>query len=328
MKPRAIFFGSPAFAVPALEALVGCADVVAVVSQPDRPAGRGQELRAPEVKVAAARLLPAVPVLQPLKIRTGELEAALRALSPDLAIVVAYGRILHQPLLDLPPRGCWNLHASLLPKFRGAAPIQWSIMRGERETGVSLMRMEAGLDTGPVAAMVRCPISAQDTTATLSPRLAQLGAELLVATLPALTKGDVVLQPQDDALATLAPLLTKEDGRLDFAGSPETISCRARGVDPWPGAWTTMGKEVLKLFHPHMATATATGRQAEQRPGTIVAIDEQGVHIACGQGELVFAEVQTPGRKRMSAAAAAAGRALAVGQRLGENQAPLAGETA
>jgi methionyl-tRNA formyltransferase len=326
MKLRAVFFGSPAFAVPALEALVDHADVVAVVSQPDRPAGRGQELRAPEVKVAAARLLPQVPILQPLKIRTGELEAALRALAPDVAIVVAYGRILHQPLLDLPRFGCWNLHASLLPKFRGAAPIQWSIMRGERETGVSLMRMEAGLDTGPVAATVRCEITAQDTTATLSPRLAAQGAALLVETLPALTRGDLVLQPQDDARATLAPLLTKEDGRLDFTGAAATVSCRARGVDPWPGAWTTMGKEVLKLFHPQISAST--GSEAESAPGTIVAIDAQGVHVACGEGVLVFAEVQTPGRKRMPAAAAAAGRALAEGQRLGEDGAPLAGESA
>jgi methionyl-tRNA formyltransferase len=315
MKPRAIFYGSPAFAVPAFEALADAAEVVAVVSQPDKPAGRGQELRPPEVKLAAARRLPSVPLFQPVKIRTGELEAALRALAPDIAVVVAYGRILHQPLLDLPPLGCWNLHASLLPHLRGAAPIQWSIMRGDQETGVSLMRMEAGLDTGPVAATVRCPIAADDTTGTLSPRLAALGAALLVETLPALVEGRVSLSPQDDARATLAPLLTKEDGRLDFTASAAAVSCRARGVDPWPGAWTTLAKgEVLKLFRPAVGQRAATGAV----PGTVVAIDADGLHVACGEGLIVFGEVQAPGRKRMPALAAAAGRAFTLGQRLGD----------
>lgn len=319
MKPRAIFYGSPAFAVPAFEVLAERAEVVAVVSQPDKPAGRGQELRPPEVKVAASRRLPSVPLFQPVKIRTGELEAALRALAPDIAIVVAYGRILHQPLLDLPRLGCWNLHASLLPRLRGAAPIQWSIIRGDQETGVSLMRMEAGLDTGPVAATVRCRIEPDDTTGTLSARLAALGATLLAETLPALVEGRVALLPQDDAHATLAPLLTKEDGRLDFAASAAAVSCRARGVDPWPGAWTTLPSgEVLKVFRPLAKGAPAA--PPGSAPGSVLAVDAEGLHVACGEGVIVFGDVQAPGRKRMSALAAAAGRALGVGQHLGTSE--------
>jgi len=314
MKPRALFFGSPAFAVPAFEALADEAEVVGVVSQPDKPAGRGQELRAPEVKLAAQRRLPSVPIFQPVKIRTGELEASLRALSPDIAIVVAYGRILHAPLLALPRLGCWNLHASLLPKLRGAAPIQWSIIRGESTTGVALMRMDEGLDTGAVAATVRCEITAHDTTGTLSPRLAALGAALLADTLPALVAGTVTLTPQDDTQATLAPLLTKEDGRLSFSEAAFAVSCRARGVDPWPGAWTNLKGEVLKLFGPSVIAAEG----ARAAPGTIVGMDERGVHVACGRGVVSFAELQSPGRRRLPAVAAAAGRVIAVGDRLGE----------
>ncbi len=221
-RPRAVFFGSPPFAVPCLRALAAETELVAVVSQPDRPAGRGQAPAAPAVKREAEAL--GVPILQPEKIRTPETHAALAALDADLFVVVAYGRILPQTLLDLPLLGPFNVHASLLPKLRGAAPIQWAIIRGERETGVTIMRMEAGLDTGPVAAVRALDITDDDTTGTLSVKLADLGARLLADTLPAIVSGAVTLQRQDDAAATLAPI--SGEGRWH----PEVRSAGAFGV--------------------------------------------------------------------------------------------------
>ena len=229
-RARAVFFGSPAFAVPCLRATAAETELVAVVSQPDRPAGRGQRATPPAVKVAAEEL--GIPVLQPEKIRTPETLAALAALDAELWVVVAYGRILPQALLDLPRLGAYNVHASLLPRLRGAAPIQWAIIRGDDETGVSIMRMEAGLDTGPVGAVRRIAIAADDTTGTLSEKLAALGAALLAETLPEIVAGRARFVPQDDAAVTLAPLLDKGDGRLDFARSARLVSAQARGVDP------------------------------------------------------------------------------------------------
>lgn len=309
-----MFFGSPALAVPTLEALADVADVVAVVTQPDRPSGRGRKMTPPPVKEAAAALLPHVPVLQPQKIRTGELEQALASLTPDLFVVIAYGRILPQSLLDVPRLGPWNIHASLLPALRGAAPIQWAIIRGERETGVSVMRMEAGLDTGPVAATARTAIRDDDTTGTLGERLGRLGAELLTSVLPALEGGAVSLVPQDDSLATLAPPLRKEDGALDFTQPAQLVSARARGVDPWPGATARLGEDTVKLFRPEVEELPlALGDAAA--PGTIVRIDGRGVAVRCGTGVIIFAELQFPGRTRVPASAAAAGRVIDVGAR-------------
>ncbi len=248
---RAVFFGSPAFAVPCLRAVAAETELCAVVSQPDRPAGRGQAPAAPAVKREAEAL--GLPVLQFEKVRTPETHAALAALDADLFVVVAYGRILPQALLDLPRKGPFNVHASLLPKLRGAAPIQWAIINGEQETGVSIMRMEAGLDTGPVAVTRALPIADDDTTGTLSLKLAELGARLLVDTLPAIADGTITLRRQDDGAATLAPLLTKGDGILKFDRPARLVSAQARGVDPWPGATTTLGGETLKLFAPRRA---------------------------------------------------------------------------
>ena len=232
-RTRVVFFGSPAFAVASLRAVATGAELVAVVSQPDRPAGRGQAQAAPAVKIAAGEL--GVPVLQPEKVRTPETAAALAAFGADLFVVVAYGRILPQSLLDMPRLGAYNVHASLLPRLRGAAPIQWSIIRGDSETGVSIMRMEAGLDTGPVAATRRIAIADDDTAGTLSAKLADLGAGLLAETLPAIAEGGVRLIAQEEAAATIAPLLTKADGDLRFDRPAPVVSAQARGVDPWPG---------------------------------------------------------------------------------------------
>jgi methionyl-tRNA formyltransferase len=299
---RAVFFGSPAFAVPCLRAVAAETELCAVVSQPDRPAGRGQAPAAPAVKREAEAL--GVPVLQFEKVRTPETHAALAVLEADLFVVVAYGRILPQALLDLPRLGPFNVHASLLPKLRGAAPIQWAIINGESETGVSIMRMEAGLDTGPVAAVRAIPIAADDTTGTLSVRLAGLGAQLLVETLPAIAGGMVALRPQDDGAATLAPLLTKGDGMLKFDRPARLVSAQARGVDPWPGAMTTFAGEPLKLFAPRVLAA---GPAAAADPGTVRAVNAQGLVVACGdaaQHSIAFGEIQFPGKRRMPAALA------------------------
>jgi methionyl-tRNA formyltransferase len=308
-RPRVVFFGSPEFAVPFLEALCGVADVVAVVSQPDRPAGRGKQLTAPAVKVAAAAR--GIPVLQYERVRTPEVEAELRALAADVFVVVAYGRILPQALLDVPPRGCWNVHGSLLPKLRGAAPIQWSIIRGDRVTGVAVMRMEAGLDTGPVAAVREVPIGDDDTTATLARALAAAGAPLLVETLPAILDGSVTLQPQDDAAATLAPPLAKDDGRLRFDVAARAVSARARGVDPWPGATALLDGEVVRLFGPRVLPGPAGGVA-----GTVLGLRPEGLAVACADAPIAFAELQLPGRKRLAASAVLAGRPIPAGTSL------------
>ena len=317
-QPRSVFFGSPQFAVPSLERLVAETRVCAIVTQPDRPAGRGQTLAEPPVKAAAHRLTPGVPVLQPEKIRTGEFESALRRLDADLFVVVAYGRILPSSILDLPRLGPWNVHASVLPRLRGAAPIQWAVINGDSRAGVSIMRMEAGLDTGPVAAVATIDVRDDDTAASLATGLSVLGADLLAATLPRIADGSVLVVPQDDTQATLAPILKKEDGHLDFRQPARVVSARARGVDPWPGATALLNDQPVKLFGPRAlpddeAVGGAVGHVA---PGTIVRIDGMGMQVACGAGAILFTELQLPGRKRLSAAAAAAGRAIAVGQRL------------
>jgi methionyl-tRNA formyltransferase len=305
---RVVFFGSPAFAVPSLRAVAARTTLVAVVSQPDRPAGRGQAPSSPAVKLAATEL--GVPVIQPETLRTTEAVAPLAALDADLFVVVAYGRILPQRLLDLPRLGAYNVHASLLPKLRGAAPIQWALIRGDAETGVSIMRMEAGLDTGPVAAARALPIADDDTAGTLSDKLAELGAGLLAETLPAIAGGRITLVPQVHAAATLAPLLTKADGHLGFDRPARIVSGHARGVDPWPGASAMLGGTPLKLFAPRVVggDAPTTGR-----PGEVLGLRPEGLAVACADGAIAFAELQLPGRRRLPAAAVLAGHPIPAG---------------
>jgi methionyl-tRNA formyltransferase len=301
---RVVFFGSPAFAVPSLRAVAAGTDLVAVVSQPDRPAGRGQAPTPPAVKVAAGEL--GAPVFQPEKIRTPETAAALAAFAADLFVVVAYGRILPQALLDMPRLGAYNVHASLLPRLRGAAPIQWAIIRGDAETGVSIMRMEAGLDTGPVAATRRLAIADDDTAGTLSAKLADLGAGLLADTLPAIAEGGVRLAPQDDAGATLAPPLAKTDGHLRFDRPARAVSAQARGVDPWPGASASLDGQPIKLFRPRVADGSG-------RPGEVLGLRGEGLVIACAEGAIAFDELQLPGRKRLPAGSVLLGHPIAAG---------------
>jgi methionyl-tRNA formyltransferase len=306
---RVLFFGSPEFAVPALAAVAAEHEVLAVVTQPDRPAGRGKTLAPPPVKELALRL--GLPVLQPPGLKTPDIAASLGAYRADVFVVVAYGRILPPALLALPRLGPWNVHASLLPRYRGAAPIQWAIIRGETTTGVCIMQMEAGLDTGPVAARASLPIADDDTAGSLSLRLSELGARLLRQTLPRIAAGEVTLEPQDHAAATLAPPLRKEDGRLDFSAPARAVAARARGVDPWPGPTAVLDGQVIKLFAPRLTEGTGA-------PGAVLGLTpDGGLAVACGEGAVAFGELQLPGRRRLPAAAVLAGRPIPPGTGLG-----------
>lgn len=314
-RPRAIFFGTPDFAVPCLDALATVADVVLVVTQPDRPRGRGLELAPPPVKVRAEAL--GVPVVQPVKVRTPEFAASLRALEADVAVVVAYGRILTRAVLDAPRLGCVNVHASLLPRWRGAAPIQWAVARGDAETGVCLMQMDEGLDTGPVLARRATPIGPDETAGELAVRLAALGAELLREELPRHLAGALVAVPQDDARHTLAPLLEKAHGAIDWSASAQSVHDLVRGMSPWPGAFTQLPSgATLKV---HASRVVARPAQAEgAEPGAVVAADRAGgLVVACGAGALALVAVQPEGKRRMSAVDYLAGRPLACGDVLG-----------
>jgi methionyl-tRNA formyltransferase len=303
-RPRIIFMGTPEFAVSSLAACFELGDVVAVVTQPDKPKGRGNTLAAPPVKELA--LSRGVPVLQPVKLRTPPFSEELRKFAPDVCVVTAYGRILPKDLLDLPPKGCVNVHASLLPRFRGAAPIQWAIAHGDAETGVSLMVMDEGLDTGPVLAMKRLPIPADETSASLHVKLAALGGEVLRESLPAYLRGELKPVPQPSEGVVLAPIIDKDQGRLDFTKPAVELERRLRAFTPWPGAFTTLGGKLLKVHRMRAAGSTGT-------PGTVLAANLDGIEVACGEGSLVLLEIQPEGKRVMSAADFLAGHKLAPG---------------
>jgi methionyl-tRNA formyltransferase len=307
---RVVFMGSPDFAVPPLRALLERHEVALVLTQPDKPAGRGKRLLSPPVKDVAAAA--GVPVLQPASVRKPEMAETLRATGAELAVVVAYGKILPKAVLEAFPRGCINVHASLLPAYRGAAPIQWAILRGETETGVTIMQLDEGMDTGPMLCKRSIAIAPDDTAGTLFERLAPLGAELLLEAMDALARGALAPEAQDHARATYAPMLDKDHGAVDWTRSAAEVSCHVRGVDPWPGAFTALGETRLKLFRP--APVAVTGQSGEA--GQILGVDERGLIVACGQGAVAIAEVQAAGGRRMAARAFAAGHRLAAGARL------------
>ncbi|MGE0470783.1 MAG: methionyl-tRNA formyltransferase [Nitrospira sp.] len=308
---RIVFMGTPAFAVPSLEALLRSDDqVVGVVSQPDRPKGRGQQLVAPPVKLVAEGA--GIPVLQPLKIRTPEFLQALSSWQPDLIAVAAYGRILHTPILTLPPKGCVNVHGSLLPKYRGAAPVQWAVINGETETGITTMLMDEGMDTGPMLLQERLEIMPDDTAGTLAPRLAELGGRLLVETIAYLKAGTLTPKRQDDTQATLAPLLKKEDGLINWTMRAASLANRVRGLSPWPGAYTFLGEERWNVWRVVSSKSAGT-----DKPGTIVAVDKQSILVATGEGLLDLQEIQTANSKRMPVSQFLTGHKVTVGMRLG-----------
>ena len=308
---RIVFMGTPEFAVPSLEALLKSEDqVVGIVTQPDRPKGRGHRLAPPPVKVIAQRT--GIPLLQPLKIKTPDFLDALAAWKPDLIAVTAFGRILHAPILDLPPSGCVNVHGSLLPKYRGAAPVQWAIINGERETGITTMLMDQGMDTGPILLQERTPIMPDDTAGTLAPRLADLGGRLLVETIRQLKAGTITPRAQDHSQATMAALLKKEDGVIDWSRSAQEIANRVRGLSPWPGTYTFLGHDRWNIW-----SAVAKPTRSDERPGTIIVVTKHSIHVATGEGVLELVEIQTTNSKRMTAAQFLAGHQVGMGARLG-----------
>jgi len=302
---RVLFFGTPDFAVPSLRALVGEGfDVVGVVTRPDKPTGRHRSTLTPSpVKLAA--LAEDLDVLQPEKPGSDEFLAQAKALAPDVSVVAAYGHILKQALLDVPPLGSWNVHASLLPKLRGAAPIERAILEGFTETGVSIMRMEAGLDTGPVLHAAPTPIASDETGGELRVRLAEIGALALIEALTLLDEAGIDPKPQHEAEATYAPKLTREEERLDWSLGADQVSRRIRAFDPKPGAWTEHRGAPLKLFGARLAEGTGPA-------GTILAADDT-LRVACGGGALDVSDVQPAGKARMTVRAFVNGRGIGAG---------------
>jgi methionyl-tRNA formyltransferase len=293
--PRAIFFGTPEFAVPSLLALCEVADVALVVTQPDRQQGRGMKLASPAVKLAAQER--GIEVIQPTKVRTPEFSEHLRRVRAEFALVVAYGRILPRAVLQAPKLGCVNVHGSLLPKLRGAAPIQWAIVRGEARTGVCLMQMDEGMDEGPVLACEAVAIGAEETAGELSELLAGLGARLVREQLPRFLRGELVARPQDHAQATLAPILQKEHGRVQWERGATELHNLVRGMHPWPGAYTFLAGLRVKLHR----TRVVAELGVHGEPGCVVRADRHGIEIACGTGVLALDELQPEGKKRMNA---------------------------
>jgi methionyl-tRNA formyltransferase len=307
---RTVFMGTPEFALGTLEGLIdaGC-QLVGVYSQPDRPSGRGNKLTPPPVKVRAEQ--GGIPFFQPLKLRQPEAVEQLRELAPDLIVVVAYGQILPKSVLEIPRYGCINVHASLLPAYRGAAPINQVIIEGKSETGVTTMYMDVGLDTGDMLVKRIIPIGPLETAGELHDRLAVLGREAMEETLHQLCAGTLRREVQDDSLSSYAPMLKKEDGIIDWSRPALQIHNQVRGLDPWPGAQTWLAGEVLKLAGTAPVTETGVA-------GTVLASSADGVLIACGKGSLLVQQLQLPGKRRLAAADFLRGRALPPGTRLGQ----------
>lgn len=312
MPLRIVFMGTPEFACPTLQMLFDRGEeVIAVVTQPDRPKGRGQKLTPPPVKVLAERH--GVPVLQPVKVRAPEAIAAIQELRPDLIVVIAFGQILPKALLDIPPKGCINVHASLLPRYRGAAPLNWCIVNGETETGVTTMLMDVGLDTGDMLVKKAIPIDPDEDAQSLHDRLAVLGAAAMAETLDLLAAGRLVPEKQDDSLTNYAPMIKKEDGLIDWGKEPRVIKNLVRGFTPWPGAFTTLEDKALKICR----VRTGEGHGA---PGTVLRADKSGLEVACGNGSLFIEELQLEGRKRLPAQEFLAGIKIAAGTVLGAGE--------
>lgn len=307
---KILFMGTPEFAVPSLEALIAAGHTVCgVFSQPDKPVGRHQnKLQAPPVKECA--LSHGIPVFQPLKLRDGAALAQIEALAPELIVVAAYGRILPKDILDCPPLGCINVHSSLLPKYRGAAPINWAILNGDQETGVTIMHMTAALDEGDIITQVSTPIGPQETAPELTARLAVLGGNLLVETVKKLENGTDSRTPQDEIAFTLAPMLSKELSPLDWSKSAKTLYDQVRGLLPWPTATAEIGSVHCKIF----STRPEDGKGI---PGTVLEAGKAGLLVACGNNSaLRILELQPDGKKRMPVEAFLAGHPLKAGESL------------
>lgn len=306
-----LFMGTPEFAVPTVRALLGSEhSLLAVVTQPDKPAGRGRRLSQPPVKELA--LSHDIPCLQPHTLRDPRAADEIASYGPGLIVVAAYGKILPPEVLAIPPLGCLNVHASLLPKYRGAAPINWALIKGEKETGITIMVMDEEMDHGPILLQRALAIGPEETAGELHDRLAVLGAETLMEALEGLMAGTLKPVVQDHSRATFAPFLKKEDGRLDWSQAAETVVNRVRGVTPWPGAVTTLGGELLKVWKAAPGPPGLSGR-----PGEVVAAGEDGLVVACGEGSVRLEVVQLAGRKKLDAASFLRGRPVEKGTVLG-----------
>jgi len=308
---KIIFAGTPQFAADALAALSKEHQVVAVLTQPDRPSGRGMQLTASPVKQLAQQL--ALPVLQPATLKNEEIQRDLAAFDADLMVVAAYGLILPKAVLQLPRHGCLNIHASLLPRWRGAAPIQRAILAGDAETGITIMQMDEGLDTGDMLLKTTCPITAEDTAETLHDKLAGMGAQAIAATLRELEKGKLHPQRQDNEKATYAAKLSKAEAQLDWSKSAAELERAVRGYFPFPVAHTQFGETPIKIIK------AAMGEGNSSTPGTVLAIDKEAIHVACGNGALALKVLQKPGGKALPVAQFVQSFPLKAGDRLGSH---------
>ncbi len=308
---KVIYMGTPDFAVNTLEKIITAGhEVLAVVTQPDKPKGRGKAMQFTPVKeVAVAH---DIPVYQPIKVRDEDFIEVLQELNPDIIVVAAFGQILPESILNLPKYGCVNVHASLLPKYRGAAPIQWSILDGEAETGVTIMYMEKGLDTGDMITKVVVPIEDVDTGDSLHDKLAEAGADLLVETLPLIESGDIQPEKQDDSLSCYAKMLSKDMGKIDFEKSAIELERLIRGMNSWPSAFTSYQGKTLKIFEAQVV-------DGEGKPGEIIAVDKKSFTVMCGKKALRVMNLQLEGKKRMDTQAFLLGKSLTVGEMLGWN---------
>lgn len=314
---QVVFMGTPDFAVPTLEALIKKGHrVLAVVTQPDKPKGRGKQVQPGPVKQAAGKY--GLPVLQPASVKTPEFLATLQELKPEVMVVVAYGKILPRAVLALPPYGCINVHASLLPGYRGAAPIHWAVMNGETRTGVTTMLMDAGMDTGDVLLKGELIIGPEDNVGTVHDRLARLGADLLVQTLDLAAGGKLSRTPQDHRQATYASLLKKEHEKIDWARSARAIHDHVRGMDPWPGAYTICDGRVLKIWQTRLIREQSLAKGV---PGEILSVQpDQGLVVQTGSGQLLISELQLQGSKRMDTISFLRGKKVLPGTLLGKEE--------
>jgi methionyl-tRNA formyltransferase len=314
---RIVFMGTPAFAVPSLKALLDRGEnVVCVVTQPDRPKGRGRKIMMPPVKELALKA--SIPFLQPESIRGDEFLAELRQYHPDIIGLTAYGNILPENIINLPPLGTINVHGSLLPKYRGAAPIQWALINGETETGITIMQMDKGVDTGDILLQEKLPIGPEDTAGSLSGKLAELGGKALGAALDLLRLDRLNPTQQNNNLASLAPLLNKEDGLVNWLHSAVQISCQIRGLDPWPTTYTTLSGKRLRLFSPEVADKSLCLGCSISEPGIICTANRDGLLITTGDGCLLIKEIQAEGSRRMSVEAFLSGHTIQSGTLLGQ----------
>lgn len=304
---RIIFMGTPDFAAKTLSALISGPDqVVAVVTQPDKAKGRGKKISPPPAKIVAQEA--DIPVLQPTKIKTEEFSNGLLTYQPDLIVVTAYGRILPDSLLGLAPMGCVNVHGSLLPQYRGAAPVQWTVINGEEEAGVTIIQMDTGMDTGDMLLKASIPMQPDETAGSLFEKLANLGSETLLKAIAGLKDGSITPIQQNHELATEAPMLKKNDGLVDWHKDAKELECLIRGLDPWPSAFCFLGEKRMRLFNPEVVH-----QEKETEPGTVLYADKRGLLVSCGTNALLINEIQPEGKKRMSVEAFVCGQQIEPG---------------